>query len=525
MPDFNTQTPRQERNRPNRWRTLLMFAVLATLYGCGQVSSPPEQPEKQGDVVRAKTATPEGAGQQETTQGMTQQAVGNTQTAPAKPNYVFILVDDMRKDDLKYMPKTRALLAQGGMSFNNAYVSNALCCPSRATIMRGQYSHNSGVWTTHNSSIGGSWEAYKSKGYEQDNVATRLHDAGYRTALIGKYLNHYPGTSVPLGWNHWFATFSQKYFDYDVNDNGTIRHFGMRDSDYLTDVLRRETVAFIGNSAADGVPFFAYVAPNAPHNPAIPAPRDAHTYDGEKAPRLPSFNEADVSDKPSWIQSLPRLSTDQIAKSDFLHKWRVESLQAVDDLVEGVVNKLNNAGVMRNTYIFFTSDNGWHHGEHRIPAGKWRPYEESNHIPLLVRGPGVAAGSTTTKLALNTDYFPTFTTLAGIPTPSYVDGRSLRPVIKGNSTAWRSAILLEAAERRSYDERPSPAYYGIRTSDGRKYLEYDSGHRELYNLGADPYERFNNYNTAAPPSDLATRLQALKVCAGDTCHQAEGGQK
>jgi arylsulfatase A-like enzyme len=491
-----------------------MFAVLATLYGCA---------EKQGDVERAKTVTPVGAGQQETTQAMTQKAMGNTKTAPANPNYVFIIVDDMRKDDLKYMPKAKVLLAQRGMTFNNAYVSNALCCPSRATIMRGQYSHNSGVWTTHNSSIGG-WAAYKSKGHEQDNVATRLQDAGYRTALMGKYLNDDEEASVPLGWNHWFATFGQKYFDYNVNDDGTIRHFGTKVSDYRTDVLKRETVAFIGDSTADGVPFFAYVAPNAPHFPATPAPRDAHTYDGAKAPRPPSFDEADALDKPPWIQSLPRLSTYQIANIDFLHERRIETLQAVDDLVEGVVNELNDAGVMNDTYVFFTSDNGWHHGEHRIPREKWRPYEESSRIPLLVRGPGIAAGSTTAKLVLNTDFFPTFTTLASIPTPSYVDGRSLHPVIKGNPTAWRSAILLEAADRQSYDRRPAPAYYGVRTSDGRKYIEYGSGHRELYNLGVDPYERFNTYNTAAPPSDLARRLQALKVCAGDTCHQAEVGQ-
>jgi N-acetylglucosamine-6-sulfatase len=499
-------------------RFLLMLAVLATIYGCGKVSSPPEQPEKHDDVERTKTVMPEGAGQQETTQ----QAVGNTQTAPAKPNYIFILVDDMRKDELKYMPKTKALLAQRGMSFENAYVSNALCCPSRATIMRGQYSHNSGVWTTHNSSIGG-WQAYKSRGHEQDNVATRLHDAGYRTALIGKYLNDYKETSVPPGWNEWFAMFGQKYFDYDVNDNGTITHFGTKDSDYRTDVLRRETVTFIGNSAADGVPFFAYVALNAPHFPATPAPRDEHIYDGAKGPRLPSFDEADVSDKPPWIQSLPGLRTDQIAQIDNLHEKRVESLQAVDDLVEGVVNELNDAGVMSNTYIFFTSDNGWHHGEHRIPREKWRPYEESSHIPLVVRGPGVVVGSTTSKLVLNNDFFPTFTTLAGIPAPGYVDGRSLEPVVKGTSTSWRSAILLEAAERHSYDRRLSPGYYGILTSDGKKYLEYASGHRELYNLAADPYELSNNYNSAALPSDLATRLQALKVCAGDTCYQAEGG--
>src|SRR5829696_8700650 len=318
-------------------RLLLMIAVLAILYGCGQGSFLPEQPEKQGDVGRAKTGTPEAADQQATTQEMPRQAVGNTQAAPAKPNFVFILLDDMRKDELKYMPKTRALLAQQGRSFENAYVSNALCCPSRTTIMRGQYSHNSGVWTTHNSSIGG-WEAYKSNGHEQDNIATRLQDAGYRTALIGKYLNDYKETAVPPGWNDWFAMFGQKYFDYDVNDNGTIRHFGPKASDYRTDVLRRDTVEFIGSSTADGIPFFAYVAPNAPHFPATPVPREEHTYDGAKGPRLPSFDEADVSDKPPWIQSLPRLNPYQISKIDSLHERRIETLQAADDLVESVVN-------------------------------------------------------------------------------------------------------------------------------------------------------------------------------------------
>jgi N-acetylglucosamine-6-sulfatase len=506
-------------------RLLLTFVVLMTLCGCQKMSSPSEQPEKQGGVERAQSVTPEGAGQQENTpqEERIPQAVGNTRAAPAKPNYVFILLDDMRKDELKYMPKTKALLAQRGMSFENAYVSNALCCPSRATIMRGQYSHNSGVWTTHNSSIGG-WETYKNRGHEQDNVATRLQNAGYRTALIGKYLNGYKESYVPPGWNDWFAMFGQKYSDYDVNDDGTIRHFGARESDYRTDVLRRETEEFIGNSAADGVPFFAYVATNAPHFPATPAPRDEHTYDGTKAPRPPSFDEADVSDKPPWIRQLTRLRTDQIAHIDNLHEKRIESLRAVDDLVEGEVNEIEDAGVMSDTYIFFTSDNGWHHGEHRIPREKWRPYEEDVHMPLVVRGPGVPVGSSTDKLALNTDFFPTFTTLAGIPTPGYVDGRSLEPVMKSNSTSWRSAILLEAAERHSYDRRLSPGYYGILTSEGKKYIEYASGHRELYDLETDPNELLNNYNTFAPPTDLARRLQALKVCAGDTCQQAEGGQ-
>ena len=446
------------------------------------------------------------------------------QAITAKPNFVFILADDMRKDDLTYMPKTRALLGEQGMTFSNAYVSNALCCPSRATIMRGQYAHNTGVWDNVNDTDGG-WQGYESNNgnNENDNVATSLHNAGYMTGLIGKYLNGYTNTTYrPPGWDKWFATFTFDYFNYDVNDNGTIRHFGTSDSAYLTDVLRRQTQSFIGASVAQNKPFFAYVTPIAPHTPAKPAPRDLHAFDGEKAPRLPSFNEKDVLDKPPWIQSLPILTSTQIAAIDKRHEKRVETLQALDLLVEGVANKLQSSGQLSNTYIVFTSDNGYHLGEHRIPQGKARQYEEDNHMPLLIRGPGITAGSSTDKLVLNTDYFPTFTDLAGMPTPSYVDGRSLQPVLKGTATDWRSAILLEAHQSNEGGE--TPTYSGILTSSGSKYIEFDGGVRELYDLGVDPYELTNKYNSATPPDALVTRLQALKSCAGLTCRQAEGGQ-
>jgi N-acetylglucosamine-6-sulfatase len=436
--------------------------------------------------------------------------------APPKPNIVFILADDMRKDDLKYMPKTRSLLGQQGMSFAKAFVSNAVCCPSRATIMRGQYSHNNGVWTNSGKSKDGGWGGYKANGNEQDNVATRLDNAGYRTALIGKYLNAYRSTAVPPGWDYWFGKFDVNYFDYDVNDNGTIRHFGTTQRDYATYVISRQAQRFIDTSAAQGKPFFAYVAPTAPHGPFLPAPRDRRAFDGLRAPHPPSFNESDVSDKPPWIKNRPTFTYADKADIDFRYERRAELMQSLDDLVEGVVGKLRATGELKNTYILFTSDNGYHHGEHRIPEGKWRPYEEDIRVPLLVRGPGVAAGSTTDRLALNTDFLPTFTNLAGVQTPGYADGRSLRPVIKGNSTTWRSAVLLEASRH------GSPAYYGIRTSSGSKYVEYEGGLRELYQLGADPYELSNKYDAAAPPAALASRLQALKECAGESCRTAEG---
>jgi N-acetylglucosamine-6-sulfatase len=177
------------------------------------------------------------------------------QASPAKPNFVFILADDMRYDDLKYMPKTRSLLGSRGMRLKESFVSNALCCPSRATIMRGQYAHNTGVWFNKTRSDGG-WEGYKYNGYEQDNVATRLSDAGYRTGLFGKYLNGYSGASVPPGWNDWFAMeHPPRYFDYDVNDNGIIVRYGSEESDYSTDVIRKQTQQLIDASVAQQQPF------------------------------------------------------------------------------------------------------------------------------------------------------------------------------------------------------------------------------------------------------------------------------
>jgi N-acetylglucosamine-6-sulfatase len=454
----------------------------------------------------------------------------------AKPNFVFILVDDMRKDDLKYMPKTGSVLKDKGMSFENAFVSHAVCCPSRATIMRGQYAHNTGVWDLDGPD--GGWQAYKDNGLEQDNVATRLDAAGYRTGLFGKYLNGYDGSTVPVGWDHWFGGVmsGDEYYNYDVNDNGTLRHFGTNASDYSTDVISTRTNTFISNSASLDNPFFAYVAPIAPHFPETSAPRDEHTYDGVKAPRPPSFNERDVSDKPPWIRQLPRFTADRIAAIDKLHERRVEALQAVDDLVGGVANTLNNAGAMHNTYIFFTSDNGYHLGEHRIPHAKWRPYEEDVRMPLLVRGPEVRAGSTTHKLTLNTDYMPTLTDLACPSSspcetqnwsyvPDYVpDGRPLGPVLKENATTWREAILLEAAPKHS------PAYAGIRTVSTstitkRKYVEYEGSQREFYELEVDPYELTNRYNANIPPATLVSRLQALKTCKADTCRKVEDGQQ
>jgi N-acetylglucosamine-6-sulfatase len=474
--------------------------------------------------------------------GMTASSMESSlaQTAATKPNIIFILTDDMRKDDLTktYMPQTTTELVEKGMSFKNAFVSNPLCCPSRATIMRGQYGHNTDIWFNTNlfdpdpNVRDGGWKGYNGNGYEADNVATHLHDpaVGYTTGFFGKYLNGYVGATdntPPPGWDDWFAFKTLHYYGYDVNDNGTIKHFGSRSTDYSTDVLNAQVKEFIRANAGQSKPFFAYVAPYAPHGPATPAPRDKNTFNGLKAPRaLLSFNEADVSDKPPWIQSLRRLTSDDIANIDKRHENRIESLQAVDDLVAAVVSTLGEKpGVLSNTYIVFTSDNGWHHGEHRIRQGKGRPYEESVRVPLVIRGPGVQPPvppeEQPDELVLNTDYFPTFMDLAGAQaqTPSYVDGRSLLPVLTGSATpSWRTAILIEGRGSGADPEiEVDRNYNAVRTSTS-KYVEYEGGFRELYDLtpGADPNEVTNTYSSADPTvpprPDLKARLDALRGC-------------
>jgi N-acetylglucosamine-6-sulfatase len=457
-----------------------------------------------------------------------------------QPNIIFILTDDMRYDDLEYMTET-SHLADQGMSFQNTFVSNPLCCPSRATIMRGQYAHNSDVWFNTNTFDpdrnvrDGGWQGYNGNGYEDDNVATRLHDAGYTTGFFGKYLNGYDGTTVPRNWDKWFALKQANYYNYDiVNTDGTTKHYGTKASDYSTDVLRGAAKQFIADKAGPGKPpVFAYIAPKAPHGPAATVPRHQHDFDGEKAPSLsfPSFNERDVSDKPPWIQSLRRLTSDDIAAINRRHEQRVESLQSVDDLVKDVVDALSGTTELSNTYIVFTSDNGWYHGEHRIRQGKARPYEEAPHVPLVIYGPRAKAGSTTDKLVLNTDYFPTFLELARVQAvqwPPYLDGRSLLPVLDDpKTTSWtRTAILIEGRKYSADPEIPVDRNYnGIRTSTS-KYIEYEGGFREFYDLDPavnqdNPYEVTNIYYSMNPseppisegkPSGLDSRLDALKSC-------------
>ena len=436
--------------------------------------------------------------------------------ASTRPNIIFLLMDDLNFATVQQMPELRSSVIEEGASFQNTLISYPLCCPSRATILTGLYAHNH--YVRGNAPPDGGFQKFRSEGYEESTIAVRLQQSGYETALFGEYLNYYldeDPTHVPPGWNEWHARGDIAYYDYELNENGEIVSYGNDTEDYFTDVLARKATDCVRRATADSQPFFLYLAPAAPHEPAIPAQRHKDAFADEEAPRPPSFDEEDVSDKPSWIRTIDHLSDEQISEIDDRYRNWLSSMLAVDDMVASLIQELKVAGELDNTFIFFTSDNGYHQGEHLIDYGKNTPYEESARVPLYVRGPGVPAGSKVEKLALNTDFAPTFADLAGIEFSA--DGRSLVPLLRSEDPAWRSAVLLEGFP----GENP-PSYEAVRT-ETHKYVEYDNGETELYDLEADPYELENLPKITSPSlvADLKMKLNTLRSCAGDECQKAE----
>ncbi len=465
-----------------------------------------------------------------------------------RPNIILILTDDQDIDSAATMPQLQSLIVQQGVAFSNFFVNDALCCPSRASILRGQTSDNTKVF--ENFPAAGGFQTFYSRGEESSTVATWLRAAGYRTVLMGKYLNGYPGsagaTYIPPGWSEWYVPTNGTYstnafnaqFNYTLNENGVRRDYGSSTADYGTDVLAAKSVDFIQRAAAAGEPFFMYIAPVAPHgsvdpDPPVPAPRHANLFPGAQAPRLPNFDEADVSDKPGYVRNTPPLSADKIATADLWQRRRLQSLQAVDDLIASLVSVLAETGQTGNTYIFFTSDNGFSLGQHRLVVGKRAPYEEDIHVPLFVVGPGLPAGATRAHLTANIDLAPTFAQLAGVSPPSFVDGRSLTPLLSVSPPAvssWRQNLLLA----HGIVPGPTPAtpvpssdfnvteFRGLRTL-ALTYAGYAGGERELYDLAADPYQLDSQITRTDPTylSTLATRVAALSTCTGAACQPLE----
>jgi arylsulfatase A-like enzyme len=427
-------------------------------------------------------------------------------------NILLILTDDQRFDSLFAMPHVRQGLMARGVTFTRATVSNAICCPSRAAILTGGYSHTNLVYTnvyTGWSPYGG-WRAFHRAGGERATIAKALDTAGYRTALFGKYLNDFPGRSAPPGWDR-MAAFDHAhtggaYYDYslfvkDAHGSRT-RIYGSARDDYSTSVLGRYAMSFLRGTGPEQ-PFFLYLAPYAPHAAVVPAPRDVGSWSGYRQNLRPNFNEGDLSDKPRYLRG-----RDRVGVVFTRHRFQVEyeGLQAVDRMVGRIIGYLRSSDRLHDTLIVFMSDNGIMFGEHRWPD-KFPPYEESVRVPLVVRYDAVTgprAGARSSAIVSNVDLAPTFAEATTVPFDGVgtVDGVSLMPLLRGEAHAVRRDLLLEHADYPAKYHVPS--YCGLRTS-GWVYVRYATGEQELYDLAKDPYELTN---VAGRSTEVRDRLRA-----------------
>ena len=450
-------------------------------------------------------------------------AAGSAQ-APGKPNVVVIMTDDQTVESMRAMPAVRSALAASGTSFERAFVSSALCCPSRATFFSGQYAHNHGV--LGNRPPEGGYARLDTSEW----LPVWLQRAGYRTLHVGKFLNRYgqdnPPTEVPPGWDEWYASVDPSTYlfsGYRLNENGVVSTYAR----YSTDEYAARAVDAVTRLAPSAQPFFlslAFLAPHSggprdPDDPAglvtpSPAARHRDAFAAEPLPRSPAFDEADVSDKPRFIRVRPRISAHRRAAIEENYRQELESLRAVDEGVARLVEALRAAGELERTLIVFTSDNGFFHGEHRLPNGKVMVYEPSIRVPLILRGPGVPRGGRRRQLVSNADLAPTILEAAGAEAPRVQDGRSLFELMRDRGLEWGRELLVEGPPGFQ-----AVAFAAIR-NERFTYVEYDSGERELYDLERDPHQLESLHADPAYAdlqARLAERLAALQVCAGPGC--------
>jgi N-acetylglucosamine-6-sulfatase len=426
----------------------------------------------------------------------------SAQTAE-RPSVVLVLTDDQRWDTLSAMPNVRRELVGRGVTFSNGFVVNSLCCPSRASILTGLYSHSTGVYL--NTGRYGGFAAFR----DASTVATWLQAVGYRTGYVGKYLNGYSPLSgyVPPGWSHWTA-FAGRYDEYWLNRNGAPTWHGREPSEYSTDVLADDAVRFLRETAG---PLFLVYAPYAPHSPATPAQRHAGALTDLEPWRPASYNEADVSDKPAWLRARPLLEPAQQNAIDEFRRDQLRSLLAVDEGVGRIVEALRETGRLENTLIAYTSDNGFAWGEHRRTS-KMDPYEESIRVPFVVRYDAlVRSPRRDRRLVLNIDLAPTFADVAGI-VPPYVEGASLVPLLTSPDVPWRADFLVEHL-RSTPTNQGIPSYCAVRNARSI-FVSYETGEEELYDLVADPHQL---QNLAASP-ERAAHLRGRRARLRQLCN-------
>jgi arylsulfatase A-like enzyme len=422
----------------------------------------------------------------------------------ARPNIVVYLSDDQTWASMtaEVMPYLFSEPFGSWVRFDELVYSTPLCCPSRASMLTGAYSYKVGV-------PGDTMGNFR----DGQTLPVWLQAAGYRTGLVGKYLNdphHFLRWYRPPGWSDWHAVAGvtsdssqteNDYYDYVLNENGTLVSFGDAPEDYQVDVLTGRAVEFIESTPVEE-PFYLVVSPNNPHEPIEPAPRHADLAVPEVT-LPPNFNEADVRDKPAWVRALRRVDEDRERTS---YRNEMRAMRSVDESLRTIIETLAGRGQLDDTVIVFTTDNGYSRGSHRYDR-KICPYEECVSGPLWIRYPGATSG-TVDELVSNIDIAPTLGQLAGVEPGIAQDGISLVPLLDGTATDWRTDVLLTWRSGGT----DIPRYWAVRTADS-KYVEYETGERELYDLATDPYELVNVVRDPAYSqlrTDMRTRLARLR---------------
>jgi N-acetylglucosamine-6-sulfatase len=456
---------------------------------------------------------------------------GRGSAAPAAPdsrppNVLVVMTDDQTVEQTRVLREVRSQIGDRGATFVNSLVNFPLCCPSRATFFTGQYARNHRV--LENVGPLGGFDRLNS----ENTLAVWLEDAGYHTGVAGKYMNEYgkdDPTLVPPGFSEWYAAVTgsiDNVYDYRLNENGTLVEYGEDAADFKQDVITAKANSFLIRNAPAQDPFFLFVGYTAPHGARPepspqpprdcdgeapkPAPRHAAAFEFALPPRPPSYNEAEVADKPADIRAMPPFDPDTEAEINRDYRCALESLLSVDEGVEVLLRTLRRTGELRNTVVIFTSDNGFFFGEHRIKGGKRRFYEESSRVPLMIRGPGIPAGTVVRELVVNADLAPTIVELTGIEAGLRMDGTSLMPLIAEPNRWIGRELLIE-----------SDGYRAIRT---RRYVyaEHDDGGREMYDLDVDPFQLSSVHGSPRyqrERRELVPRLRRLRRCRAARCRR------
>ncbi|ETS78804.1 hypothetical protein PFICI_08657 [Pestalotiopsis fici W106-1] len=481
----------------------------------------------------------------------------------AQPNILVIFTDDqdLHLDSTMYQPILQREFTEKGTSFTNHFCTVAQCCPSRASLLRGQAAHNTNI--TYVLSPGGNYDKWLTAAEDDDYLPHWMVDAGYNAEYLGKFMNGYNihnYATAPKGWTHIDALVDPYTYQYNnvvmSSDGGTpVAYHGY----HQTDIIRTKALDRLDYLTSQEKPFYLTIAPTSPHfsgHLGIPIPLARHfdAYPDAKVPRNPNFNPDDeyTVQKPSYLKDLDQFGAINITGLDTWYKARIQALQGIDEIINDVVAKLEDKGVLDNTYLIYTSDNGYHLGQHRMPGGKALPYREDTNLPFFVRGPGVPANVTSSSPSVHLDLAPTFLDLAGVDTkewPAILDGRSLL-------STWLNPLVERAACRAAEDDdvreiinvefwgpqQPenfannsyaNNSYKTLRivnsggsggSADLSSYLysRWCTNETELYDTAADPWELTNlALSPDAETSRLMARLNALllatKSCADVTC--------